>query len=275
MEYYKVLVFVALLFTGVIAEELDDETDSGPFSEPSPQGMILQKFEVPDSSLLLLDRMNFSKIPVISYRSTRKKQKPLKKKGQKQETTTIIPANVTTPSSEEEEDDGPSRPCVCTQGICKCCTGLIMDLFSQKACMKIAYHPGDFAFDVAMSWNDRVLYENSLSGKNPKPICIHPPRMNNLKVCAKFYNVFFPGRNFHFCLAMNGQWRSLELFNVAFDCLRMGANGIAMVKPEDAGGLVIPNPQGGVDAVIDSGDDIEDYDENVVKSLLDMFDRKK
>lgn len=57
-------------------------------------------------------------------------------------------------------------------------------------------------------------------GKNPKPICINPPRLRNLKVCAKFYNIFFPGRNFHFCLAMTGQWRQFELFNMAFDCLR-------------------------------------------------------
>ncbi|KPI97546.1 hypothetical protein RR46_07293 [Papilio xuthus] len=139
--------------------------------------------------------------------------------------------------------------------------------------MKITYHPGDFAFDVAMSMNDRILYENSMSGKNPRPMCISPPRMPNLKVCARLYNVFFPGRNFHFCLAMNGRWRSVELFNIAFDCLRMGANGLAMLKPDEDGGLTIPNPQGGVDAVIDAGeDDIEEYDENLVRSLLDTLD---
>lgn len=55
---------------------------------------------------------------------------------------------------------------------------------------------------------------------------------------------------------------------------RMGANGIVMIGPEENGGIVVPNPQGGVDAVIDAGeDDIEDYDENVVKSLLDIFDK--
>lgn len=57
-------------------------------------------------------------------------------------------------------------------------------------------------------------------GKNPRPICISPPRISNLKVCAKFYNVFFPGRNFHFCLAMSGKWGSFQLFNFVFDCLR-------------------------------------------------------
>lgn len=57
-----------------------------------------------------------------------------------------------------------SRRCSCVLGVCKCCTGYIMDLLNQKACMKVTYHPGDFAFDVAMSMNNRILYENSLSG---------------------------------------------------------------------------------------------------------------
>ncbi|CAH2050171.1 unnamed protein product, partial [Iphiclides podalirius] len=54
---------------------------------------------------------------------------------------------------------------------------------------------------------------------------------------------------------------------------RMGANGLAMVKPEESGGLPIPNPQGGVDAVIDAGeDDIEEYDDNLVRSLFEILE---
>ncbi|KAI8438264.1 hypothetical protein MSG28_010859, partial [Choristoneura fumiferana] len=206
----------------------------------------LEDLEVPDSALIFLERLKARKFAQISLRSRQ----------------TQVGQN-TTSTSEEDDDDEPNRRCTCSYGVCKCCTGYVLDLFNQKACMKVTYHPGDFAFDVAMSMNDRVLYENSMSGKNPKPICINPPRLRNLKVCAKFYNIFFPGRNFHFCLAMTGQWGQFELFNMAFDCLRMGANGLAMVGPEENGGIPIPNPQGGVDAVIDAGDDdIEEYDEN-------------
>lgn len=48
----------------------------------------------------------------------------------------------------------------------------------------------------------------------------------------------------------------------------MGSNGFAVVKPEDGGGL-----PGGLDAVIDSGDDISDYDENVVRSVFEEFSK--
>ncbi|XP_052737626.1 uncharacterized protein LOC112042996 [Bicyclus anynana] len=243
MEMYTKLFFIVTVFLSSVCGNVVSFKD---FNSTVDR---LRNIEVPDSSLLLFERLNLRHISNISHYARQ---------------------------SQGGEQDS-SRRCTCSLGVCKCCTGFLMDLFNQKACMKVTYHPGDFAFDVAMSFNDRVLYENSVSGKNPRPICISPPRLTNLKVCAQFYNIFFPGRNFHFCLAMNGKWRSLQLFNFAFDCLRMGANGIAMMRPEENGGISIPNPQGGVDAVVDAGeDDIEEYDEtNIVRSLLEIFDEDK
>lgn len=50
--------------------------------------------------------------------------------------------------------------------------------------------------------------------------------------------------------------------------MRLGDQGVKIVKPEDGGGLP-HKPSGGVDAdVDDSGDDIEDYDENLLRELL-------
>lgn len=119
------------------------------------------ELEVPDSSLLLLDRLNLRKSTTISYMG---RARPKQTQVTVAPTTTASPVtNSTTLSSSEEE----SRPCTCSLGVCKCCTGLILDLFKQKACMRVTYHPGDFAFDVAMSWNDRILYENSLTGICP------------------------------------------------------------------------------------------------------------
>ncbi|XP_077294496.1 uncharacterized protein LOC143917007 [Arctopsyche grandis] len=157
-------------------------------------------------------------------------------------------------------------PCTCKTGQCTCCTGPILDLIQQKACMKIVYAPEDFAFDFSMLLNNRVMYQNKVSGKNPPPACISIPRLDSLRLCAKFSNVYFAGRNLHVCMGMNGRWNSYELFAFSFDCLRMGADGFFFLKPE-AGGFP-EGVNGGIDAVIDSGDDIEDYDENVVRSVI-------
>ena len=35
----------------------------------------------------------------------------------------------------------------------------------QRGCINITYDPDDFAFAMALSFNDRVLYKNTISGK--------------------------------------------------------------------------------------------------------------
>lgn len=55
-------------------------------------------------------------------------------------------------------------PCACTNGVCGCCTGLLLQTFNSKGCMNITYIPEEFAFDLKMSMNDRVLYKNRVSG---------------------------------------------------------------------------------------------------------------
>lgn len=101
----------------------------------------LSGLELPDGPLLLLDRLKL-KHDIISK----------------------LHAQYARQNQGDNDTETSSRRCTCNLGVCKCCTGPLLDLFNQKACMKVTYHPGDFAFDVAMSFNDRILYENSVSG---------------------------------------------------------------------------------------------------------------
>ncbi|XP_053679685.1 uncharacterized protein LOC128730630 [Anopheles nili] len=152
---------------------------------------------------------------------------------------------------------GPSSPCRCLSGVCSCCLGV----FSMNGCANLTYIPEDFAFEFRMIFNNRVLTKNRISGKNPKPICVHPPRLDFIEVCANFYDVYFVGRNMHVCMEMNGNFEGYELFSRSFNCLRIGDKGVKILKPgEQIGGSVNPS----LEAEIDSGDDIEDYDEAVV-----------
>lgn len=52
----------------------------------------------------------------------------------------------------------------------------------------------------------------------------------------------------------------------SFDCMRIGDQGVKIVKPED--GADLPGITNTNDAIIDAGtDDIEDYDENLVRKV--------
>ncbi|XP_055590382.1 uncharacterized protein LOC129742506, partial [Uranotaenia lowii] len=145
--------------------------------------------------------------------------------------------------------------CNCLSGLCSCCTGV----FRLRGCMNLTYIPDDFAFDFKMLINNHVLYRNKIAGKNPKPVCVNPPRLDFIEVCARFYDLYFVGRNMHVCLEMNGNFEGFELFSREFNCLRMGDKGIKILKPGEESGIQKPP---GLEAEIDAGtEDIDDYDE--------------
>lgn len=107
-------------------------------------------------------------------------------------------------------------PCECKKGVCSCCLGGFF--FNNKGCMNLRYMPEDFAFELKMTFNDNVLYKNTMSGKNPRPICISPPRFGQwIEMCAKFHNIYFVGRNMHICLDISasiGEFDLVDRFNI-------------------------------------------------------------
>ncbi|XP_046751688.1 uncharacterized protein LOC124414706 [Diprion similis] len=146
-------------------------------------------------------------------------------------------------------------PCHCENGVCGCCSRILLSTFRQKACVNVTYDPDDFRFTANVLMNDRVLYTRSVSGKNPRPFCVPVPRIPVVRACVRFYNIYFQGRNVHACVNMEGKFQDTTLFKVGLDCLRLGSNGVAVVKPEDGGGL-------GVEFLPEDDDDDDDDDED-------------
>ncbi|TGZ49862.1 Uncharacterized protein DBV15_09474 [Temnothorax longispinosus] len=85
------------------------------------------------------------------------------------------------------------QPCQCGGGVCGCCSRIV---YGQKACVNVSYDPDEFSFTAKIMMNDRVLYTRTVSGKNPRPICVPVPRLP-IRACVRFYNIYFQGRNIH------------------------------------------------------------------------------
>ncbi|XP_012280146.1 uncharacterized protein LOC105699589 [Orussus abietinus] len=149
---------------------------------------------------------------------------------------------------------GPQRsPCRCALGVCSCCSRILLTSFDQKACVNVTYDPDEFSFTAKVLMNDRILYTRTVSGKNPRPFCVPVPRIPAVRACVRFYNVYFQGRNVHLCMNLEGKFSGTTLFKVGLDCMRMGSQGFALVKPEDGGGL-------GQVELLPGDDDADDYD---------------
>ncbi|KYQ52744.1 hypothetical protein ALC60_08159 [Trachymyrmex zeteki] len=122
-----------------------------------------------------------------------------------------------------------NRPCQCSGGVCSCCSRILYDTWKQKACVNITYDPDEFSFTANIMMNDRILYTRTVSGKNPRPICVPVPRLP-IRACVRFYNIYFQGRNMHLCLSMEGKFQDSTLFKahniIACDCILYTADGI-------------------------------------------------
>nr|XP_003702276.1 PREDICTED: uncharacterized protein LOC100880144 [Megachile rotundata] len=157
-------------------------------------------------------------------------------------------------------------PCQCGGGLCGCCSKILFDSWNQKACVNVTYDPDEFSFTAKILMNDRVLYTRTVSGKNPRPVCVPVPRIRIIKACARFYDIYFQGRNIHMCLNMEGKFQDTTVFKVGLDCIRFGANGLAVVKPEDGGGLgqieFLPGDDEEEDEDNDEDEDDYDYDDD-------------
>lgn len=69
--------------------------------------------------------------------------------------------------------------------------------------MNFTYDPNEFEILMDMNMNENSIYANSISGKNPPPVCLPVPTGPlplGLDMCVKLFNIFTPGLNLHLCL---------------------------------------------------------------------------
>ncbi|XP_067002197.2 uncharacterized protein [Anabrus simplex] len=160
-------------------------------------------------------------------------------------------------------------PCSCQNRGCGCCTGMAVRSinFNRRACMNLTYEPYEFALVSSLFMDDDMVFTRNISGKNPPPFCIPSPiiYLPRMDLCVRFFNIFTPGSNLHLCMDIEARIDRAPVVVVHFDCLRMGFDGLALIKPEENGGLppvTEPEESSGIPPVTEPGGEIQE-DEGV------------
>ncbi|XP_048513429.1 uncharacterized protein LOC105688792 [Athalia rosae] len=158
--------------------------------------------------------------------------------------------NLTLPSEIEDAGRFPftrigfrGLPCACEDSSCGCCAGINITRikFDQTACANFTYDPQDLALRIQLSMNDRNVLTSMLSAKNPPPICAPLPWIPALEICLRFHDLTMPAKNkLQGCVDLETRFVHSPVLVLHFDCLQIGTDGIAWVKPDEVGGGSAP-----------------------------------
>ena len=82
--------------------------------------------------------------------------------------------------------------------------------------MNFTYDPMQFEILMDMNMNEQSIYSNSVSGRDPPPICLPVPLGGipipfGLDMCVKMFNIFTPGYNLHMCMDIMARVQSTPI----------------------------------------------------------------
>ncbi|XP_015593819.1 uncharacterized protein LOC107267088 [Cephus cinctus] len=125
-------------------------------------------------------------------------------------------------------------PCACQDLSCGCCVGINITTikFDRRACTNFTYDPDEFSIRMDVTMNEKQIFSNGISAKNPPPLCMPLPYVPAIDFCIRFYDVFTPGNNLHACVDFETRIVQSPVLIFHFDCVKMGYDGLAWIKPE-------------------------------------------
>lgn len=95
--------------------------------------------------------------------------------------------------ADEQKLSSISKYCQCVKYKCGCCARFnLKDLkiVNTTGCVNVSYLPDQFGFNLVLTLNHTVLYNTTVSAKNPPPICVAVPYLEQeLSLCVDLYNL--------------------------------------------------------------------------------------
>ncbi|XP_017055923.1 glutamic acid-rich protein [Drosophila ficusphila] len=145
------------------------------------------------------------------------------------------------------------QPCECSGPTCGCCAGLKVDQyrFDQKVCANVSFVPHLEEAQLEVYLNGKPSSKYGISVRNPAPFCIPVMMGVPMAMCVQMTDVTMVGNNLNMCMDFVVRLATTDLFEMHFQCMRMGLDGLQYVDKN--GNPVLPAESG-------QGDDPEEYE---------------
>ncbi|XP_041451540.1 uncharacterized protein LOC121405051 [Drosophila obscura] len=123
------------------------------------------------------------------------------------------------------------QPCDCRGPVCGCCAGLKVDQykFDQKVCANVTFVPQLKEAQLEVYLNKRPSSKYGISVRNPAPFCIPVMMGVPMAMCVQMTDVTLVGNNLNMCMDFVVRLATTDLFEMHFQCMRMGLDGLQYV----------------------------------------------
>ncbi|XP_002732721.1 uncharacterized protein LOC100368219 [Saccoglossus kowalevskii] len=121
-------------------------------------------------------------------------------------------------------NDLESTGCDCNSTSCGCCADLIVEKIelNTSVCMNISYLPEEIGFSFIISLGGDVVYNETISVKNPPPICFGVPYMKQyFSLCLEFYNMDYSTTSLSGCAKIEAMLYAAVVESVDLGCFKI------------------------------------------------------
>lgn len=114
--------------------------------------------------------------------------------------------------------------CQCVEYNCGCCGRMVVKKveFDETICVNASYLPKEYGIRVTLTANDLVLLNQSISAKNPPPLCAGVPHVKELSLCIRFYNLSVGNLSFSGCVDLEAHILHIIDEKVDLGCFKVG-----------------------------------------------------
>ncbi|KAI4502296.1 hypothetical protein M0802_002208 [Mischocyttarus mexicanus] len=112
--------------------------------------------------------------------------------------------------------------CGCIQYDCGCC-----QYFSWKEvslhgllCSNVTYLDKEYGFSMTVTYNDFTLINETISARNPPPVCFGEYIIPNLKaeICLRLYDININKTDIHGCFDLEGRIMRMKILPIKLGC---------------------------------------------------------